>query len=130
MAMDRVNISFASLDEPTICISSRRSMGWVRDSFSLGVLRARFVDLLLLRFGARRWLADHADVGCAAAAMMFVRTPVQFYVLRFSGYVGRVPQGDLYLMQWFPPEMRARAVSRFYISLPELGGDGCWRARC
>jgi ACS family tartrate transporter-like MFS transporter len=31
---------------------------------------------------------------------------------------GFFPGVIFYLMQWFPPELRARAISRFYISLP------------
>jgi MFS transporter, ACS family, tartrate transporter len=52
---------------------------------------------------------------------MFVRTPVQFYVARFflgMAEAGFFPGVLYYLMQWFPPETRARAVSRFYVSLP------------
>jgi ACS family tartrate transporter-like MFS transporter len=59
--------------------------------------------------------------GVLAAVMMFVKTPLQFYVLRFflgMAEAGFFPGVIFYLMQWFPPEMRARAVSRFYISLP------------
>ena len=59
--------------------------------------------------------------GLLAAAMMFVRTPLEFNVLRFllgMAEAGFYPGVIYYLTLWFPLEMRARAVSRFYIALP------------
>jgi ACS family tartrate transporter-like MFS transporter len=53
-----------------------------------------------------------------------VRTPWQFYTARFflgMAEAGFFPGVIFYLMQWFPPELRASAVSRFYISLPLSG---------
>jgi ACS family tartrate transporter-like MFS transporter len=53
--------------------------------------------------------------------MLFVRTPLQFYAVRFllgMSEAGFFPGVIFYLMQWFPHELRARAISRFYISLP------------
>jgi MFS family permease len=41
-------------------------------------------DYLLLRFGARRWIARIMLTWCLfAATMMFVRSPTSFYTLRF-----------------------------------------------
>ncbi len=79
-------------------------------------------NLLLLRFGAKRWLARIMFTwGLLAAAMMFVRTPLEFNVLRFllgMAEAGFFPGVLYYLTLWFPAQMRARAVSRFYIALP------------
>ena len=53
--------------------------------------------------------------------MMFVRTPAQFYTMRFllgMAEAGFFPGVVFYLTEWFPPEYRARAISRFYIALP------------
>jgi ACS family tartrate transporter-like MFS transporter len=53
--------------------------------------------------------------------MLFVRTPWQFYTARFFlgvAEAGFFPGVIFYLTQWFPQELRARAISRFYISLP------------
>jgi ACS family tartrate transporter-like MFS transporter len=76
----------------------------------------------MLRFGARRWLARIMFTwGLLAAAMMFVRTPLQFYSVRLLlgvAEAGFFPGVLYYLMLWFPARMRARAVSRFYIALP------------
>src|SRR3974377_333478 len=59
--------------------------------------------------------------GLLAAAMMFVRTPCQFYTVRMllgMAEAGFFPGVIYYLTLWFPAKMRARAVSRFYIALP------------
>jgi ACS family tartrate transporter-like MFS transporter len=79
-------------------------------------------NLALHRFGARRWLARiMLTWGIIAMGMLFVRTPMQFYIARFClgmAEAGFFPGVIFYLMQWFPPEQRARAISRFYISGP------------
>jgi ACS family tartrate transporter-like MFS transporter len=76
----------------------------------------------LLRFGARRWLARIMFTwGLLATATMLVRTPLEFNVLRFllgMAEAGFYPGVIFYLTLWFPARMRARAVSRFYVSLP------------
>jgi MFS family permease len=53
--------------------------------------------------------------------MMFVKMPMQFYVMRFllgAAEAGFFPGVVFYLMQWFPAEHRGRAISRFYVALP------------
>jgi ACS family tartrate transporter-like MFS transporter len=52
---------------------------------------------------------------------MFVRTPGQFYGVRFllgMAEAGFFPGVIFYLTEWFPPEYRARIISRFYVALP------------
>ena len=59
--------------------------------------------------------------GLLAMGMMFVKTPLQFYVMRFllgMAEAGFFPGVIFYLAGWFPVHMRARAISRFYVSLP------------
>jgi ACS family tartrate transporter-like MFS transporter len=121
--MDRVNISFAALQMNRDLHFSATVYGLGAGFFFLSYAACEIPsNLLLLRFGARRWLARiMLTWGVLAMGMMFVRTPVQFYVVRFflgMAEAGFFPGVVFYLMQWFPPEMRARAVSRFYVSLP------------
>jgi len=121
--MDRVNISFASLQMNRDLHFSASIYGLGAGLFFLSYAACEVPsNLLLCRFGARRWLSRIMITwGVLAIAMMFVRTPLQFYALRFllgMAEAGFFPGVVFYLMQWFPPEMRARAVSRFYISLP------------
>ncbi len=121
--MDRVNISFAALQMNRDLHFTATTYGLGAGLFFLSYAVCEVPsNLLLCRFGARRWLSRIMITwGVLAMAMIFVRTPLQFYVLRFLlgvAEAGFFPGVVFYLMQWFPPEMRARTISRFYISLP------------
>jgi ACS family tartrate transporter-like MFS transporter len=121
--MDRINISFASLQMNKDLHFSASVYGFGAGLFFIGYALCEVPsNLLLLRFGARRWLMRIMFTwGLLAAAMMFVRTPLEFNVLRFllgMAEAGFYPGVIYYLTLWFPLEMRARAVSRFYVSLP------------
>src|ERR1700722_17263306 len=114
--MDRVNISFASLQMNRDLHFSATVYGLGAGLFFLSYAACEVPsNLLLVRFGARRWLARIMFTwGVLAISMMFVKTPVQFYVVRFllgMAEAGFFPGVVFYLMQWFPPEMRARAIS-------------------
>jgi MFS transporter, ACS family, tartrate transporter len=82
--MDRVNISFASLRMNSDLHFSATVYGLGAGLFFIGYAICEVPsNLLLLRFGARRWLARIMFTwGLLAAAMMFVRTPFQFYAAR------------------------------------------------
>jgi ACS family tartrate transporter-like MFS transporter len=59
--------------------------------------------------------------GFLAMGMMFVKTPLEFYAVRFllgMAEAGFFPGVVFYLSQWFPSNVRARTVSRFYVALP------------
>ena len=121
--MDRVNVSFASLQMNRDLGFSATAYGVGAGLFFVGYALCEVPsNLLLLRFGARRWLARIMFTwGLLAAAMLFVRTPVEFNVLRFllgMAEAGFFPGIIYYLTLWFPAKTRARAVSRFYIALP------------
>ena len=121
--MDRVNISFASLQMNQDLHFSATVYGLGGGLFFLSYALLEVPsNLLLVRFGARRWLARIMFTwGVLAAGMMFVRTPVQFYVMRFllgAAEAGFFPGVVFYLMQWFPAEHRGRAISRFYVAFP------------
>ncbi len=121
--MDRLNISFASLQMNRDLHFSASVYGFGAGLFFIGYALCEVPsNLMLLRFGAKRWLARiMLTWGLLAAAMMFVRAPLEFNVLRFllgMAEAGFYPGVIYYLTLWFPLEMRARAVSRFYIALP------------
>jgi MFS transporter, ACS family, tartrate transporter len=121
--MDRINISFASLQMNHDLHFSASVYGFGAGLFFIGYAICEVPsNLLLLRVGARRWLARiMLTWGLLATAMLFVRTPLEFNVLRFllgMAEAGFFPGVIYYLMLWFPARMRARAVSRFYIALP------------
>jgi ACS family tartrate transporter-like MFS transporter len=121
--IDRVNISFASFQMNRDLHFSATVYGFGAGLFFLAYSAFDVPsNLLLCRFGARRWLARiMLTWGILAIGMLFVRTPWQFYTVRFllgMAEAGYFPGVVFYLMQWFPPSLRARTVSRFYIALP------------
>jgi ACS family tartrate transporter-like MFS transporter len=121
--MDRANISFAALQMNHDLHFTATVYGFGAGLFFLSYAACEVPsNLLLYRFGARRWLARiMVTWGLLAMGMLFVKTPLQFYVMRFllgMAEAGFFPGVIFYLMQWYPPELRARCISRFYISLP------------
>jgi ACS family tartrate transporter-like MFS transporter len=121
--MDRVNISFAQAQMSHELHFSSTVYGFGAGLFfvSYSVLEIPS-NMLLYRVGARRWLARiMLTWGLLAMAMMLVRNPIQFYVMRFllgMAEAGFFPGVLFYLTQWFPANIRARTISRFYVSLP------------
>ena len=121
--MDRVNIGFAALHMNADLHFSNTVFGIGAGIFFLSYAACEIPsNLLLYRFGARRWLARiMLTWGLLAMAMLFVRTSTQFYAMRFllgMAEAGFFPGVLYYLTQWFPSGLRARTISRFYISLP------------
>jgi MFS transporter, ACS family, tartrate transporter len=121
--MDRINISFAALQMNQDLHFSATVYGFGAGLFFLSYSACEIPsNLLLYRFGARRWLARiMVTWGLVAMAMIFVRTPLEFYAVRFLlgvAEAGFFPGVLFYLMQWFPAHLRARTITRFYIAWP------------
>jgi ACS family tartrate transporter-like MFS transporter len=78
--MDRINISFASLRMNSDLHFSATVYGLGAGLFFIGYALCEVPsNLLLLRFGPKRWLARiMLTWGLLAASMMFVRTPLEF----------------------------------------------------
>ena len=85
-------------------------------------------NLILARVGARRWIARIAITwGLVTSAMMFVRTPGQFYLLRFAlgvAEAGLMPGVIYYLMLWYPARERGTATARFMLATALAGSVG------
>ncbi len=121
--MDRVNISFAALQMNRDLHFSETTYGLGAGLFFLSYALVEIPsNLLLYRFGARRWLSRiMISWGILAMGMLLIRTPLHFYCMRLllgAAEAGFFPGVVYYLMQWFPAEWRARTVARFYIALP------------
>jgi MFS transporter, ACS family, tartrate transporter len=120
---DRVNISFAAE-------SMNRDLHFSPSVYGLGAglffisyaLCEVPSNWLLLRFGARRWLARiMLTWGLLAMAMVFVHSRTSFYGMRLLlgvAEAGYFPGAVYFLSLWFPAKERARAISFFYVSLP------------
>jgi MFS family permease len=85
-------------------------------------------NLVLYRTGARVWIARiMVTWGLAASAMMLVRTPSSFYLIRFLlgvAEAGFFPGIIFYLTYWYPARERARAYAWFLAAIPVCGVIG------
>lgn len=121
--MDRVNVSFAAAAMNEDLKFSATVYGLGGGLFFLAYALFEIPsNLMLVRFGARKWIARIMITwGLLSAAMMFVQTPMHFYVLRFLlgvAEAGFYPGVIFYFASWFPPCHRSRAVSRFFVFSP------------
>jgi MFS family permease len=130
--LDRMNVSFAGLqlrrDLEPVGLGAR-AFGIGSGIFFLGYFLFEIPsNLILVRVGARRWIARiMLTWGVIATAMMFVRGPRSFYVLRFLlglAEAGFFPGVILYLTYWFPARRRARAVAFFMTATAASGVFG------
>jgi ACS family tartrate transporter-like MFS transporter len=124
--LDRTNVALAALQMNRDLSFSSTAFGFGAGIFFVGYSLFEVPgNLLLVRVGARRWIARiMISWGVIAAAMMFVQTPLQFYALRLLlgiAEAGFFPGIVYYLTQWFPANRRARASSRFMIAIPLSG---------
>lgn len=124
--MDRSNVSYAALQMNHDLHFSASIYGFGAGLFFVGYALFEVPsNLLLVRYGARRWLSVILLTwGALAVAMMLVRTPFQFYSMRFllgAAEAGFFPGLIFYLTNWFPAAQRARSISRFYVGAPLSG---------
>jgi MFS transporter, ACS family, tartrate transporter len=121
--LDRVNVGFAALTMNKEIGLGAKEFGFGAGVFFLGYIAFAIpANLMLKRFGARAWLATIAIVwGVVALSMALVRTPDEFYVVRFllgATESGFFPGVILYLSEWFPGRVIARVVANFFVAVP------------
>lgn len=121
--MDRVNISFAAVQMNVDLSFSATIYGLGAGLFFLGYSLFEVPsNMMAVRYGSRKWLARIMITwGLLSMGMMFIRTPMQFYAMRFvlgAAEAGFFPGVIYYFAYWFPAEYRGRAVSRFYVAAP------------
>lgn len=119
--LDRSNISVAALQMNADLGLSARMYG-----LGAGLFYVTYIifevpsNILLVRVGARRWIARiMVTWGLVAVGMAFIQTPMQLYVMRLllgAAEAGFTPGIIYYLSCWFPSGNRARAMSYFYIA--------------
>jgi ACS family tartrate transporter-like MFS transporter len=127
--LDRSNVGLAALQMNRDLGFSAAAFGFGASVFFIGYSLFEVPsNLILVRVGARRWIARIMITwGVIAVAMMFVRTETQFYVLRFLlgvAEAGFFPAIMYYLAQWYPAAMRAESGARFMIAIPLSGAIG------
>jgi MFS transporter, ACS family, tartrate transporter len=78
--------------------------------------------LLVEKWSARKWIARIMITwGITAALTAAVKTPFQFYTVRFFlglAEAGFFPGVIVYLTHWFPSRDRARALAYFFVAAP------------
>src|SRR5690349_6577008 len=121
--LDRVNLGFAALEMVKDLHLSATVFGFGGGVFFLSYFLFEVPsNLLLEKFGARRWIARIMITwGVLAAAMALVKGPQSLYLMRLllgAAEAGFFPGVILYLTYWFPAEHRARIIGLFTAAIP------------
>jgi MFS transporter, ACS family, tartrate transporter len=121
--LDRVNLSFAALQMVKDLRFSPAVFGLGGGLFFVSYFLFEVPsNLLLEKFGARRWIARiMISWGVLAGGMALVKNAPLFYVMRLllgAAEAGFFPGVILYLTYWFPSEYRARIVAVFMVAIP------------
>jgi MFS family permease len=131
--LDRTSLGFAAL-------TMNKQLGLSAGEFGLaaGILFLGYClfevpsNLLLYRFGARRWLARiMISWGIVSAATVFVVGPNSFYAVRLLlgiAEAGFFPGVTYFLAAWFPAQYRTRMLAWFLVGIPLsslIGGPIC-----
>jgi ACS family tartrate transporter-like MFS transporter len=111
--LDRSNIGFAQLQMNEELALTATAFGFASGIFFIGYVIAEIPsNLLLERFGARRWIARiMVTWGVIATATAFVPNAETLYVLRFLlgvAEAGLYPGILLYVTYWIPKHYRGR----------------------
>lgn len=127
--LDRVNVGFAKLQMSGDLHFSDAVYGFGAGIFFLGYFLLEVPsNVILHKVGARRWISRIMITwGLISCATIFIRTPMQFYVMRFLlglAEAGFIPGAIYYMSQWYPAARRGRAWGTFYIALASSGVIG------
>lgn len=127
--LDRVNVGFGKLQMSQQLGFSETVFGLGAGVFFLGYFMFELPsNVILHRIGARIWLARILVTwGIVSALFLFVRTPWQFYGLRFLlglAEAGFYPGVILYLTYWFPTHRRGKMFALFQAGAPISGVIG------
>ncbi|GAA1233668.1 MFS transporter [Streptomyces aureus] len=115
--LDRANVGFAALQMNEELQLSPAVYGFGAGAFFFGYLALEVpANMLLLRYGARRWIARIAITwGIVSMAQALVVGPTSFVAVRVAlGFAeaGFLPAMLYYLTLWFPAERRAKAIGQ------------------
>lgn len=121
--LDRVNVGFAKLQMLNDLKWSDTIYGLGAGIFFLGYFLFEVPsNLILHKYGARRWLARiMLTWAVISACFAFVSTPTTFYIMRFllgAAEAGFAPGVILYITYWFPSKRRAKMLSLFFMAIP------------
>ena len=127
--LDRINVSFAKLQMAHDLGLSDAVYGLGAGIFFVGYLMFEVPsNLILLKVGARRWIARiMVTWGIISSGMLLVSGPTSFYILRFLlgvAEAGFIPAILLYLTYFFPNKRRSKVTALFLTGIPMSGVIG------
>jgi MFS family permease len=121
--LDRVNVGFAALTMNQALGFSATVFGLGAGLFFIGYIAGEVPsNLMMQRFGGRRWIARIMITwGIASGVMAAVSGETSFYVVRFLlglAEAGFFPGVILYVTWWFPADYRGRIIGLFLFAAP------------
>jgi D-galactonate transporter len=121
--LDRVNVAFSKMGMQADLKFDEAVFGFGAGVFFLSYFLLEVPsNMALTRFGARRWFARiMVTWGLLSICMLFVKTPTQFYILRFllgAAEAGFFPGVMWYLTRWYPAQRRSRVITMFMAAIP------------
>lgn len=121
--IDRSAVGFAKLHMNADIGLSDLAYGFGAGLFFIGYFIFEVPsNLLLERFGARRWFARILITwGLITVGMAFVTGPYSFYVMRFllgAAEAGFFPGVLYYITRWYPVRHRGKVLGFFILSQP------------
>ena len=124
--LDRANVGYAAMDMNRDLNISKTLYGFGSGAFFIGYFFFELPsNLLLHRFGARKWIARiMISWGIVAAATALVVGPKSYIANRIIlgvAEAGFFPGMILYLTYWFPATIRARMTALFVAAIPLSG---------
>jgi ACS family tartrate transporter-like MFS transporter len=121
--LDRANVSFANARMSADLHFSDAVFGFGAGLFFVGYFLLEIPGALIVeRWSARLWISRILITwGLCTALMALIRTPGQFYAVRFllgCAEAGFYPGVIVYLTHWFTEQDRARAAAGFVMAAP------------
>ena len=121
--LDRVNVGYAALEMSKDLNFSAEVYGFGAGIFFIGYFLLEIPGSLIVEhWSARKWIARIMITwGLLAIGMGFIKTPMQFYIVRFflgAAEAGFFPGIIVYLSHWFRYVDRAKAVAFFMAAIP------------
>jgi len=121
--IDRANVGFARLGMVDSLGFSNAVIDWGYGIFFVGYLLFEVPsNMLLRRFGARRWIARiMISWGLVSTLTAWVIGPVSYFgarILLGVAEAGFFPGIIFYMTAWFPAALRARVVAWFMLAIP------------
>ena len=127
--LDRVNLGFAKLQMMKDLAMSDAVFATGAGIFFIGYFFFEVPsNVLLKKFGARRWIARiMISWGVISACMIFIRSERSFYAMRFLlglAEAGFFPGVIFYLTLWYPSRLRSTRTAWFVAAIAISGVIG------